>query len=418
MNKIKLSKEPVILKNKDFQTIQIKLFFPYTEEIKDLAKIVLLPNMLNYMNNKYPSDDIFQTEKKKLYILGISCSQVNIGTTGAFVFTLNIPNTKILNEDLLEEQFEFFENFIYNPLVNDNSFTDFELDREIKNLKMSLDNAVKNVKSYHNIKLKKVIDSEGIFSRNIIDYMNLIDDINGKILYDYYLKTIKNNRPIIYVMGDVNKRTITSLCNKYLYKKEFENDHYNGDLYYFLKPRKSVNEVVEKSSFSDSVLSFVYKVKDMNQEDYIYLNAIRDLLTSLSSRILNTKLRDENDLVYSSRVVSFTRFGVLEITAYLNNKHYYEVKIILNNILDELKNIKKIRPLLNNIKERKKLNLLRKLDNKYLIFEDFIVSDLGVDVTTEEYYDKFNNISAEDISKFIDRLTLDTIYYLQEGEDE
>ena len=87
-------------------------------------------------------------------------------------------------------------------------------------------------------------------------------------------------------------------------------------------------------------------------------------------------------------------------------------------VMKDLKNEKIITPLLENIKERKRLNLLRMLDDKYSLLGDFIVEDLGFDDTNLEFYNKVKNVTASDISNFIDRMVLDTIYFLKEEEHE
>ena len=87
-------------------------------------------------------------------------------------------------------------------------------------------------------------------------------------------------------------------------------------------------------------------------------------------------------------------------------------------VMKDLKNEKIITPLLENIKERKRLNLLRMLDDKYSLLGDFIVEDLGFDDTNLEFYNKVKNVTANDISNFIDRMVLDTIYFLKEEEHE
>ena len=157
---------------------------------------------------------------------------------------------------------------------------------------------------------------------------------------------------------------------------------------------------------------------NMTEDDIIYLNVIRDLLNSLSSRLLNKKLRDENDLVYSSKVLSYDNFGAFEITALINKNNVELVKEKIQEVIEDLKNEKLITPLLENIKDRKRVNLLRILDDKYALFSDFVISDLGLDDTTEELYNKIKKVTACDIKNFIDRLILDTVYFLKEEENE
>lgn len=419
MQKVKLKSTLVIYKNKDFKSIIVKVMFPFEEKIKDLAKIQLLPSMLNHMNNKYPSEELLQLERKRLYILGAGCSRSIIGTTGVFSFNLIIPDTEALGKDILEEQFEFFSELIYNPRIEDNGFSKFEFEREVDNLRLGISNALKNVRPYHQIKLRELVDDDTeVLSRDITRHQELIDGVTPSNLYDYYLDVIKNNQPVIYVMGNVDDEKINELCNKYLYRKKYTDKEYIANLCYYLEPREKVQEIEENSKFKDSVFSVVYKVKDMKQEDVILLNTLRNILTSLSSRLLGEKLRDESELIYSSRVVAYPHFGIFEITVYINKENITEVKEKLEEVIQEFKNEEVIEEALKNILERKRINLLRKLDDKYYLFEDFILKDLDIDKTAEEYFEMAKKVTAKDISNFVDRLVLDTTYFLKEGENE
>lgn len=141
MKKIKMSNKPYILKNKDFKTILVSVMFPFKISENDLAFVNLLPNMLQYMNNKYSSEEAFLTIKKELYILGTRCGYQCIGEYGYFYFDMVIPDTFSLKDNLLDEQFKLFNEMIYNPLIKNNGFLDFELNKEINNLNISMDNA-------------------------------------------------------------------------------------------------------------------------------------------------------------------------------------------------------------------------------------------------------------------------------------
>lgn len=418
MRKVTLKNKPVILENKDFQTILVQVMFPFKKNSEDLAHLVLLPSLLNFMNNKYKNESDFVLARKKLLILATGASKTAFGRDGYFSFDLIVPDTHALGKDILDEQFEFFKEIIYNPRIEDNGFLKFELDREINNIKRNIDNTLKNMMPYHGYKVKKLIDDEGILSESLIDNVDLLDKVTPQSLYNYYLKIIKEAKPIIYVFGNVDKKRITDLCMKHLYLSKFETTTCEIKLNYFLKPRNKVQYIEEDSNFKDSAISYIYKVKDMCEDDIIYLDFIKNLLNSLSSRLLGKKLRDENDLIYSSKVISYDRFGAFEITALINKNNVDLVKMKILEVIEDLKNVELVTPLLENIKERKRLNLLRMLDDKFALLSDFIVDDLGFDDTIEELYNKSLKVTAEDIAKFIDRLVLDTVYFLKEEEHE
>lgn len=415
--KINIQKKPYILNNKDFRTIQIHVMFPIKIKKETLAYINILPNMLQFMNNKYPSEDKFLLANKKLYILNNHCGYSRIGLNGFFTFDMIIPDTNSLKENLLEKQFSLFSEMIYNPLIENGCFTSFELEKEKKNILFDIDNSLKNIGTYQNLRLKEIIDEDNILSLNLARNTDLIEKVTPSNLYKYYKKIIIDNSPIIFVMGNVDESKINKLCNKYLYKN-FKNKEINVKLDHFMNTRDKILEVTEESPFNNSCLSIVYKVKDANEFDYIYLNYVRDILTSISLGLLSKTLREDLEIVYSVKVKPYSRYGLLEIKAFINKNNMELAKNKIIEIVDSLKNPEVFKDELNNLIERQRLDVIEKKDNKFIIFDDYISSTLNLDDTLEEYYEKYKNISSEDISNFVNRLVLDTIYFLKEKDHE
>ena len=415
--KISIHKKSYILNNKDFRTIQIQVMFPIKIKKENLAYNSILPNMLEFMNNKYPSEDKFLLAKKKLYILHTNCDYYRSGLNGFFVFNMIVPDTDSLKEDLLEKQFSLFREMIYNPLVNNNCFNLFELEKEKKNILFDIDNSLKNIGKYQNIRLREIIDKDNIFSLNLARNTHLIEKVTTSNLYNYYKKIIIDNSPIIFVMGNVDENKINKLCNKYLYKN-FNDKVIDIDSDYFMNIRNEVLEVTEDSSFNNSCLSVVYKLKDATKEDYIYLNYVRDILTSISSGLLSKTLREDLAIVYSVNVIPYSQYGLLEIKAFLKESNMEIAKNKIIEIIDSLKNSDVFKDKIKNLVDRERNAVIKKKDDKFLIFDDFIYHTLGIDDTLEEYYEKYKNISCEEISSFVSRLVLDTIYFLKEKNHE
>lgn len=415
---LNIPKRPIIIENKDFQTIIVRVMFPYQEEDENLTKLTILPSMLMYMNEKYPSEDLFQTNRRKKYILSATCNKMVVGTTGCLCFSLVIPDIESLGFDNLDEQFEFFSEMIYKPKVIDDGFDKFELEREKRNLHMSIENGMRTLRVYHGVRSLDLIDDEGILSRSIENHREQIDEITPQNLYKLYLDLISKYQPTIFVFGNVDETRINSLADKYLYK-------YNGitqvekNYNHFLEPKnEEVKVVEEKKEFKDSAISFLYKVKDMREDDFNYLSLVKSLLNSLSSRMLNKKLRDENDLVYSSKASTYLRFGVLEVTAYINKINKDIVINKIYEVMDDLKNPDNIREYLDNIKDRRRIGIIRSADDKFTLLNDVVLETLEVDKNMYDNYEDVLKITAEDISNFVERLVLDTIYFVEEEEHE
>ena len=416
---IKIPKRPVIIKNEDFQTIIIRVMFPFYDEDEYLTKLTLLPSMLMYMNNKYQTEEEFQKNRKKNYILSTSCNRITVGTNMCLCFSMVIPDVNALGFDNLEEQFKFFSEMIYNPKIIDGGFDKNELTREKRNLELSIDNALKNLKPYQSVRGLELIDDEGILSSTVENHRYQLDDINPINMYDLYQQIISSYHPLVFAFGNIDEEYINKLADKYLYKNVSNVDIIERRYNHFLKVYdKETNFVEEKKNFKDSSVSFYYKIKDMAEDDFTKLSLVRSLLTSLSSRLLNKKLRDENDLVYSSKAVAYLRFGVFEITAYINKNNKDIVIEKIKEVMEDIKNPDYIREYLNNIKERRRIALIKSLDDKFTLLNDVVLDVLKVEKKMEEDYKEVLNISAEDVSEFVNRFVLDTIYYIEEEDHE
>ena len=412
---LKIPKRPVIIKNKDFQTIIVRVLFPFYDDEEYLTKMAILPNLLMYMNNKYNTEEKFQKNRKKNYILNTSCSKMTVGTNMCLCFSMIIPDTEALGFDYLDEQFEFFQEMIYNPKIIDDGFDSHEVEREKKNLDMSIENAMKNLRPYQAVKGLELIDDEGILSRTIENHRYQLDDVNPKSMYLLYKEIISAYHPAIFVFGNVEEERINELADKYLYRNLSDVDVIEKRYSHFLTvDDKDVNYVEEKKEFKDSSVSFYYKIKDMSEDDFTKLSLVRGLLTSLSSRMLNKKLRDENDLVYSSKALAYLRFGVFEITAYINKNNKDIVIEKIKEVMDDLKDPNKISFYLENIKERRRVSLIKSLDDKFTLLSDVVLETLEVEKNMEDNYKEALKVSAEDISEFVKRFVLDTIYFIEE----
>ena len=409
---------PTLIKNENFETIIITVIFPYQEKIEELAKQALLPAMLMYMNEEYPTEEEFQKALKENYIVDYFAKQITVGTTNYFAFYLVIPDKLTLKKDYVEKQISFLEKCLYHPKLINEEFDNFELEREKENLLIKLKNTDKSFHAYQTKRLHKLVDNEGIFSRSLYDHQDLIEKLTSKELYKFYQKNIKNNHPLIFILGNIEKQTILPIIKKYFPTLK-EQETLKTNYRHYLKPfRTTPQEITEEKHFKDSSLSLVYKVENMKEEDTILLGLLKKLLTSQSTRLLNKKLRDEYNLVYSSNVTFYPNFGILEITAYINplNKDLALEKIL--EVMNDIKQRKDLNLLIEKIIRRRKTILIRNLDNKYSILTKAIYKKLNIAYTDKESYDRLTKVTEEDLLECLSRLKLDTIYFLKEMQDE
>ena len=416
MGILKFNNKINYIHNKDFKTIIIRIMFPYTEKKEELALNELLCPLLSFTTKNYPTEDSLTFEKQKRYMLRGSIYRNSVGDGCCLCYEFLIPDNSCLKENHFEEQFELMEEIIYNPKVNNNEFNIDEFEREKTNLIHGLNSIDKNMRPYQHYRLINLVDDEGLLSQNLYNNRDLIDKVNTKNLYKHY-KNIITNTPFIFVFGNFNEDEMNKLFNKYIIKSN-EKDiiidcNYDN---YLTKYKDNYDYYEEDSDFRDSSLSIVYKIRDFCKDDYKYLIMLKLILTALPTRVLDNKLRNDNDLVYGSRCNILKHYGLFEITTFINKNNK---DIVFNKILEifeDLKDEKYVDELIKKVLDFTRVSLIKQKDLKYNIFNDYVFSYLNIEFKQEELYKLSLDMKAKDIKDFLDRFVIDTVYFLKEGD--
>lgn len=408
--------KPIFIQNNQFRTIMIYFVFPIEEKESDIGYIDMLPAMLVHVSRKFPDEKSFLKEYMRRYIDSLSINISNFGSRAFITAKLIIPDPRYLKEDHVEEAIEFMIDAIYDPKVENDQFDEQQFQKMKTSILTSIEECPKNIYQWSNQKFIELFDESGYLKNNIYNHKDYIEKITSKDLYQYYLEKIFSTKPLTFVFGNVEENTIENLLNKYLYKGTYDLISFEKDYLYFQETKKIKYEE-DKKNFNQSRLMLGYKVKNMTEEDRILLFVISDLLSSQSSSLLLKKLREEQNIVYSTSCCLFTRLGGIGIDALIHRDNREAAEKGIKEVIQQLKKKEIIKPLLEKVKERNYLNLLKSSDNKNSISNDYICKYLGVELTLEEENERIQKVTVDDITKFIDRLELDTVYYL-EGEKD
>lgn len=411
-------KNPVTIKNKDFTTINFKLYFPVKFDWKDDGLLKLMPYILNNESSKYSNEEEFQKEKLKRNIKNFYIGYSKFNDIVFIQFDMTIIDPKYIGEDKIEEAFEFLMDVIYNPKLEEKKFNEFIYEKEYNRLKQNIKSYSKKITTCaYNMALKEA-DDIGYLKNNVFTDASLLESVTNHKLYNYYKKHIYDNYPFVFVIGDIDKTQINSLVNKYVRKNKMEiTPPYNYDKF-LVKKDNIVKEIESEDYFHQSVLVSIYKIDDIKEEDKIMMKIVVDLFSSKSSNILKKNLRKDSGLVYTARTNCENHSGIISIVSQINNKTKKKTLDKIDCAFKDIKNKEIITPLLKNLEEKYKINLLRNLDNQNEILFNFIRKNLKYNFTNKDMYEKIKNVTSEDIIKFVKRMKLDVIYFLKGIENE
>lgn len=396
--------------NKNFHTTLINFIYEFKIKKEEIMALSIITKLFNKTNNIYKDEISFQKEKLNRYIINYNCLNQGINDVYFLNFSLLIPSQNVINEDMLENQIMFLLDSIYNNNLSDETL----FEKEKKLYIETLLNGYKNIEFIAEKNLLDILDDDAVFNKLKYRDLDNINCLNLDDILNFYNKYIKNVKPKIFVNGNIDTNKLNDIIHNYFNKLNLVPYKIIKDYNIFYNDNNYI-EKIDKSKFYQSILYYVYNVKDYKEEDFYKLYMINLLLNSSSSGLLMNSLRKKSNLVYSTGSNVMLKNGLLFIKAVSNKTNIDYVKIIIKELMNELNNIEKYDKNIYNILKRLELNKERELDNFYIATSDIINKYFETDLTTSEELEILNRLSYDELKEFVSRMNLKATYVL-EGE--
>lgn len=406
------------IKTESFRKIILDFIFPCHRNDTFSVYGNLLVRLLTKKTNQYKTEEEFSNALIENYVMDFSLSKSNCGENWFYMYRFIIADNAILKDSQYDYQktLSFIMDTIYNPYALSDSFYKEEVENAKNRLSVYIESGFKNINSYANIRMEELVDDCHYFSDSIYQHKKDIHKVTSKELYSYYKEIIGSKKPLVFAYGNIEDSFADLL------KKSFgESRECSSYIPYQIRPflpREEVNLVEETGTYNQSILKFVYKIKDYKQEDEVYFSLLRFLLSSQSTRILQEFLRDRDKLVYTASSDYNVCHGLFIIHAQIYREKYEVAKQTIFEIIKRLQDVSFLSPKIESIKERKRINLERQKDSFSSLIADFRMKYFQTGYPLNEEYEILKKITPEEFVDFVKRLKLDTIYYLEGSKDE
>lgn len=406
--------EPIIIKNTDFKKCMLFISFPINEYKEEYLKI--LDDIIFDRSMKYNTKRKIAVANINNYCLSYDGKISFIGNNAFLEFTLSYPCYDSLKEDVLEDNLMFAKEMIFNPYLEDGIFPESKVEETIKLYKEKVKRKLKNYDGYYNYKNELLIDEDNYIISPVFKDLSLLDNINGKNLYDFY-KNIISNPPLVFLIGNVDEIKSKKLIKEILLDNKVSNIKFKKDYFIYVKDiPDEVLVVREKTNFSTSGVYCNYKVRNMNNyKDTVLLSIVKELLSSSNSNILFNYLRKDNDLVYRTGAYNYD-FGTLTLVSFTGNSNVDKVFEIYDKAMKNISDINYIDSKLPLFVEKARVD--SELDKEYLGSILFSYVDKYLEYLDKKYYDVIKDITASEVKDFIDNRLVLVSKYIGVGDDD
>ena len=407
-----------IINTDKFKTVNIKINFKRKVKKNELTKRSLLSRVLLESSMDYKSSRLLEIKTEELYGLSINSSSYISGNYSVLSLSSSFLNNKYTEENQVKNSIDFIIDILLNPDADHKKFNKESFNLAFESLKEELKTQKENPNFYSELRASEETDKKASFSFNATGYLEDLEKIDEKKLYDYYTSILKSDLIDVFIIGDINEGEI---------KKEFENrfkiktikKDSESHIIIHDKYRKRVKTVCEKQDFEQSKLIISFKLDSLTKFESEYVIRIYSfILGGGPSSKLFREVREKNSLCYSINSSYSPTFNLLKIKACINKESF---KKCVNLIKKELKNMEKGKFEEEDIEAAKAtyISSFESItDNPSSIINTYVAHEyLGYDLI-EERVKNINKVNKEMITAITKKIHMDTIYLLEGDSDE
>lgn len=407
-----------LIKTDKFKSITVKVSFHRVIKKNEITIRNILSDMFMQSSKKYNSKRDLTIKAQDLYAAGLRTTNSRLGNYINTDFYLTVLNDKYTEEGNFASSLEFLSEIVFNPDVENGQFNEEKLDIVKSTCRSALNSIKEDASNYSLIRMAEEFGKGEPISYRMIGYLEDLDDITGKSLYEFYLDMIKNDFVDIFVIGDIDIKGTTDLIKKYFkfgvlkkLKVPFMVDE--------KKPRRSKLVLNEKIDNTQSKLAIGCRLNDLNEYERGYpLTLFNVIFGGCSDSKLFKEVREENSLCYTIYSITNKLDNVLLIRAGIDKENYKKTVSLIEKNLKDMCNGKFDETDILMAKEYYNTALEEIEDSQSKIINNYLMMELinadDIDVKRE----KMNKVTKSEIVRVAKKVTIDTILCLEGVKDE
>ena len=400
-----------------YKTVSMSTFLHRKLSRDEATLNALLSKILTMGTEKHNNISELNLYAEELYGMLYDVNITKKAYAQSIVCTVNFLSDKYLEQSIDVDAAGFMLDFIFRPYAKDGAFDEAYLDIEKQNLKDDIEGLVNDKRSYANFRCIEEMckgEDNAVFE---FGYLEDIDDIDEKSLYEHYKKIVTSSPIDIFVVGNIDIEKIIHYIKDYLANFEFN-----------IKPIapcsvdhtrvKNVRYVEDEFEVNQGKLAMGLRTSISVEDELYYALLVGNSIfgAGAHSRLFNT-VREQMSLCYyaSSRLDKFR--AIMLISSGIEFKNFEKAR---DEIIKQLENISKgdfsedefsvsKDFIVNSYKSYK--------DSPYLMKDYYLGHCFSSNTDTiDEAIEKIQNVSKDDVIKAMAAVSLDTVYFLKGKE--
>lgn len=401
-----------------FKTNIIAMFLSTPIKRENVTKNAVLSSVLRRGSKTMPSQEQISKELEEMYGAYFDCGLDKTGDNHIIKFYLESINDKFLpqkDENMLKTSIEKLLDIVCNPLIENEGFEEEYVEQEKENIKQLIEGKKDNKAKYAMTRCIEEMYKNEPFGLFKYGYIEDLENINSKNLYDYYKQLLSKCKIDIFVSGEIDDNVTEYIMQNENIQKLNERVPEYSKAILEKKEKKEEKAITESLEVTQGKLIIGLDINLENEKEKYHALMYNSILGGTANSKLFQNLREKESLAYvaSSSYLRYKSNIFINCGIEINN---YEKA--LNKIREQLEDMKNGNFTDEDIDNSKKyiISTIKNIDDEQdTEITYFLGQELTNNETTlEEYIHEIEKVTRDNIVDIAKRTNINTIYFLRD----
>ena len=410
-----------------FKTNLISIFLttPITRE--NVTYNAVLSSILRRGTKNMHTQEEISKRLEEMYGASFDCGVDKTGDNQVIKFYIETINDDFIpkgEENMLESGVDILTDIVFNPLIEDNAFKEEYLNQEKENIRQLINGKIDNKALYARQRCTEEMYKGKQTALYRYGYVEDLDQINAKNLYEHYKRLIQECKIDIFISGKIQgidaKKIVTE--NEKIIRLEDRNANYivnNIEI----KPEVEEKNVVEEMDVTQGKIvigtDIIFDENDLKDENIMYEAIVYNgILGGTASSKMFQNVREKASLAYTAGS-NYVRYkSNIFIMAGIEIQNYEKALEIIKKQIDDMAKGDFTEEDIENSK-KVIISAIDSIDDEqdteitYLFGQEL----LGTNVDFNSYMEKVSNVTKDQIINIARKVKINTIYFLKNKEE-
>lgn len=402
-----------------FKTNLFAIFLTTKLNRENVTKNALLTAVLRRGTQKLPTQEEISKNLENMYGASFDCGVEKTGDNQVIKFYLESINNEFLptQENLSKECLEILMDIVFNPYLENGNFKQEYVDGEKENLKQIIEGKIDNKTRYAFDRCIEEMYKNEPYGLYKYGYIEDLDKIDSKNLYEYYLEFIKNVKIDIFVSGELDDKIVDEIKDNTIIKNLNErNAQYNINKENEIKQKVNEPKVITESmQIAQGKLILGLDVLENKKESKYATSVYNVILGGSANSKMFQNVREKASLAYTAGSNYLRQKDNIFIKCGIDIPNYEKALNIIKEQLEQMKNgdftdedIQNAKTIISASVE----SIPESQDSEITYYFSQELSDEFISI--EDYVSKINDVNKQQIVDIANKIQINTIYFLKD----